>query len=224
LEPPTESLTVATMLNSFDDSRTARVEAGRMQQRSHNDYMEVAAVIADVLGPTRPVETIKPLDLEMLNTRLGARKDGSSRSPIGHNKRLSVAKSIFRYANRMLDSNVKYEEVLRSPEKQLIRKHKAKIGARMFEAHELRSMLKKADPHMTVVIYTGLFCGFGPSDIIGLTPDKIDGDYISSTRNKTGVQRCAYLPAVTRKAIAAIAADISLSSFCSSSFYSLCCH
>src|SRR5450631_2943163 len=43
LKPPTDSLTVATLLNSLDDAASVRLATGRIDQRTYCEYMGVGS-------------------------------------------------------------------------------------------------------------------------------------------------------------------------------------
>jgi integrase len=204
LEPPVEGMVLRDVLNAFNDDKIALKEAHRISERTYNEYISVCEVIADTLGRTRPVEAIAPLDLKRLNHRLGIGKGGKPISPIGHKKYLTFARMVFRFANEILDTNIKYRQALKPPEKRLIRERKAAAGEKMFTAAEIRSLIAKANPHMKAVIYLGINCGFGPLDSISLTANRIRDGFIGYPRPKTGVQRRCPLWPETKAAIEAV--------------------
>jgi hypothetical protein len=50
-------------LTIVDDVKNADVDAGRITQRSYDEYIAIADIISDVLGTTRPAAIIRPIDL-----------------------------------------------------------------------------------------------------------------------------------------------------------------
>jgi hypothetical protein len=209
LEPPTESLSLSDLYVAYDNDRKTMLDTGRIKQRSYDELMAVARVVRDTLGATCPVDKITPLSLKAVSHKLAVNKKGEATSPVSHKRKLTYARMLFRFANEMLDCKVKYKEALKSPEKRLLRERRTAAGAKMFTAEELRSLLLVADARnehaMCAVIYLGLFAGFGPTDCIHLTVDKVRGEFLEFPRPKTGISRKCWLPAVARDAIRASA-------------------
>ncbi len=206
MEPPSDCTTLADVLNAFDDDKRALLDAGKIAERTYNEYMSVCEVIA-TLGKHRPIASITPLDLKKLSHKLGLGKSGKPVSPVTHKRLLTFARMVFHFANEILDCNVKYRKALKPPEKKLLRERRAAAGERMFSAAEIRALLAKAEPHLKAIIYLGINCGFGPTDCIKLPTDKITNDFHNYGRPKTGVTRRCPLWTETQAAIKAIASD-----------------
>lgn len=204
LEPPADSPSLADVLNSFDDAKRRSLEIGEMTQRSYDEYVKVMEQIA-TLGKSRPFTSLTTDDLGRLRALLAKGKKSQPVSPYTHKRLLSYARSIFYHAQEELNLAIKYRQALKAPPKHLLRQRRAAIGERLFSSSELQKLLAKADPYMKAVIYCGINAGLGPADCIGLTRDRIKGEFLDYTRSKTGVQRRCYLWPETRKAIEAIA-------------------
>lgn len=207
LPVPSDYTSLADILNAFDDDKKALLDAGRITERTYNEYMDVCETIA-TLGKYRPIEAITQADLRKLNHKLGLGKRGQPVSPVTHKRLLTFARMVFYFANEILDCNVKYRAALKPPEKRLIRERRIAAGERMFSAPEIRALLERADPHMKAVIYLGINCGFGPKDCVELEPRKIANGFVSFPRPKTGVQRRCPLWTQTQAAIGAISGDV----------------
>ena len=201
--PPSEQVTLADVLNAFDDDKTELLNRGTIKERTYNDYIAVCDTIAKI-GRHRPIETITPQTLKDLNHKLALGKSGKAISPVTHKRLLTTARMVFKFANEILGCNVKYQRALAPPPKAEIRKHRAKVGVKMFEADQLRELLKNADDHMKAIIYLGLNCGFGDEDCIQLTQSRIKNGFIDYARPKTGVARRCPLWKETQKSIEAI--------------------
>lgn len=206
LTPFATSISLANVLNAFDDKKSALRDAGRISERTYMEYMAVADVIA-TLGKNRPIETITPLDLKSISHKLAVGKYGQPVSPVTHKRLLTFARMVFRFANEILDCYVKYREALKSPEKRLFRERRTTTGEKMFSAAEIRALLAEADPSLKVIIYLGINCGFGPNDCITLPANKIVGGFHSYARPKTGVSRRCPLWDETQNAIDRIVGD-----------------
>jgi integrase len=200
-----DGLLLRDVLRAYDDDKKALLETGKIKQRTYDDLLAVADVVADALGKSRPVTEITPLSLRALSHKLAIGKSGQPVSPVSHKRLLTYCRMIFRFANEVLDCNVKYLRALAPPEKRLLRERRTAAGAKMFKSEELQLMLVVSDPAMGAVIYLGLFAGYGPTDCRLLTTDKLKGEFIEFPRPKTGIQRRCWLPQDARDAVMAIA-------------------
>ena len=208
ITPPDDDETIGKLLNLYDDKKSKALLHKKIGQRTYDEYMAVAKVIGRELGETRVARSVRQLDLERVGDALAIGRNGQPISPVTHKRLLTFARMIFRWANRTFDNvNFKYEDALKSPEKKLIREQRAKAGSRMFEATDLRKLIKAADPTMKAVILMGLNCGFGPTDVIELTTDRIKNGFVDYPRPKTAVNRRCPLWQQTLKAIEAIQGD-----------------
>jgi integrase len=203
IEPPLDSPSLASVLNSFDDAKRRSLEIGELSQRSYDEYVSVMEQIAS-LGKSRPFASLTADDLGTLRALLAKGKKGQPLSPVTHKRLLTYARSVFFHAQEELGLVVRYKKPLRSPPKHKIRERRAAAGERMFSAEELRALLAKANPHMSAVVYLGINAGLGPADCIQLTPDRIKGEFLDYIRSKTGVRRRCHLWPETRKAVEAI--------------------
>jgi integrase len=86
--------------------------------------------------------------------------------------------------------------------------HRAKQGAKLFTADEVRRILDAAGTTMKAMLYLGINCGFGNSDCGNLPTSALDLDagWLDYPRPKTGInRRCPLWPETVlalRKALA----------------------
>jgi integrase len=200
-----DGLLLRDVLRAYDDEKKALLDTGKIKKRTYDELLTVADVVAATLGKSRPVEEITPLSLRALSHKLAIGKSGQPVSPVSHKRLLTYTRMIFRFANEVLDCNVKYLRALAPPEKRLLRERRTAAGAKMFKSEELQLMLVIAEPAMEAVIYLGLFAGYGPTDCRLLTTDKLKGEFLEFPRPKTGIQRRCWLPQAARDAVKAIA-------------------
>ena len=121
--------------------------------------------------------------------------------PVTLKRRLTVARMVFVFANEQLDQNLRYKKPLQAPSKLSIRRKERERGKRLYEAAEIRKLVKAADPHLRAMILLGINCGFGPRDCCTMPTDAIDlkGGWHNYPRPKTEVdRRCPLWPETVR--------------------------
>lgn len=205
LAPPSEAKTLSNVVDAFTAEKQQALREGAINDRTFKEYKAVGDTIIATLGKGRPAKSIGKPDLLRLRETLAKGKKGKTVSVVTHKRLLTFARMLFKYANDEFDANIKYAQPLASPKKPQLRKHRAKIGERLFAAEQIRALLAKADPHLKAIIYLGINCGFGPADCINLPADKIVDGFHNYARPKTGVERRCPLWKETQKAIKAIA-------------------
>lgn len=186
--------------NLFLDDCLQRVEAGRLSQRSYDDYKATLALVLLAVDRWTPVNSMKPDDWKRILQKLSA---GRSSSTIANEvTRVKVAMR-WLVANRYIDRDPYYGAEFKKPTKVSIRRSRANQGKRWFEAKEIRSLVAASSPAMKAMILLGINCGFGNGDCSGLQPEWISGEWIDYDRPKTGVKRRAKLWPETIAALAA---------------------
>lgn len=192
----TGELKLKDALNAFLSAKLEQQNAGELAERGYNDYVRVCDIVADSIGKHRTLSDIDHIDLDKVRAALAVGKRGEALAPNTLTVDLQRARSIFAFANEhLLDKPIKYKRPLKSPPARLIRQAANKLGPRMFEAAELRTIIEAARPKMRAVIYLGINCAFGPKDCLALTHDKLDlaGRWVNHPRPKTHTLRRAPL-------------------------------
>ena len=197
----TDGLTVALLCNHFLTSKLRKVEAGEMTVRLFAEYKEVTGLCVNAFGANRLVENLAADDFAALRATM-AEKWG----PVRLGNSITRIKSVFRYGyeSGLMDRPARYGPEFKKPDKSVLRRHRAKMPAKMFEADELRAMihgatgagadgpnLVKPDATLRAMILLGVNCGFGNMDCAGLTFDglNLDSGWIDFPRPKTGIAR-----------------------------------
>jgi integrase len=125
-------------------------------------------------------------------------------------KLIQYVRSIFKfgYDAGHIDRPVRFGPGFNRPSKKTIRLHRAKKGAKLFSAPEIRRMIDAAGPAMKAMLLLGINAGFGNADCgnLPLSALDLDGGWLDYPRPKTGVNRRAALwpetVAALREAIA----------------------
>ncbi len=141
---------------------------------------------------------LKPGDFAKLRDVMAKTLAASSRKT-----EILKTRAIFNFAfkNELIDRPVRFGTEFNPPSKKVLKRERQTFrqanGDRMFEAHELRTMLDAAPAQAKVMILLGINCGFGNNDIATLPLTAIDLDlgWVEHPRPKTGAdRRCPLWP------------------------------
>jgi integrase len=183
-----DQVTLRDLCNAFLNAKLRRQAAGEMTVRSFADYREVTDLLIREFGADRPIGDLGPNDFEALRDTF-AKRWGPTRlgNVIGRTR------SIFKYAigSELIDKQVRFGDEFVKPKKSVFRKHRAKRVEKMFEPAELREMLKHAQPQLRAMIFLGLNCGLGNTDIGSIEKRHVDlkKGTLDFPREKTGIER-----------------------------------
>src|SRR5262249_17464915 len=125
-------------------------------------------------------------------------------------KAVQVVRSVFRFAfdEDLIERPVKLGKTFKKPNRKTMRLERAKNGKRMFEAEQLRKIIKAASQPLKAMILLGTNCGFGNNDVATLPQSALDldGAWVDFPRPKTGVpRRCPLWPETVKAVREAIA-------------------
>jgi len=187
-EPTPEGLTVNDLCDLFLRNRETAVDAGEFAERSFRDYRRVGQMVADHFGD-REVESLRPMDYGELRATIS-----TGRSVISTANLVRIARMIFRFAETedLIDGRIKFGSQFSEPSACAKKKHRAAVrrvdGLRMFEPAEVRTLLYEAGPVWRAMIYLGINCGWGNTDLAQLTIRQV-GPVVDYPRPKTGETR-----------------------------------
>jgi integrase len=201
LTPPADTVTVGNILDAFMDTKQRALGSGEIADRTFKEYESVCDIIAEVIGKRKNVEHITPSDFAKLRTRLATKKNGEPASPVSVKRLLTFARMAFHYANEELGHSIKYKKPLRTPAAKMIREARHAIGQRLFEAEEIRQIVKAATPELRAMILLGINCGFGPGDCANLPISALDLErgWHNFPRPKTAMpRRCPLWPGTVK--------------------------
>lgn len=195
-------LSVDELANRFLAAKKSLVESGELTARSWDDYKKTAARIKATFGATRSVVDLRADDFEALRAALA-----KGRSPSTLGNEIQRCRVIFKYAfdAGLITAPVRYGPTFKRPSRRIMRLERAKAGAKMFEADELRRIIEAADDAMRAMVLLAANCGLGNCDCGKLTLDNVDlqTGWLDFPRPKTGVPRRAKLWPETCKALEA---------------------
>jgi integrase len=192
--PDTDSLTVKHLANSFLGYKKSLVDNGELSPRSWDEYKAATDLLVEQFGKQRLVANLGPDDFAKLRETLAKRW-----GPVRLGNVIQRIRSVLKYAldNDLVDRPVRYGQGFKAPSKKTIRLHKAKQGAKLFTADEIRRLLKVANRPMQAMILLGINCGFGNADcgILPRTAVDLANGKVDYPRPKTGIaRRCTLWP------------------------------
>jgi integrase len=202
----TEGNTVHDLVNRFLNQKAAFLDAGELSPRTWRDYKEACDAIVAAFGKRRLLSDIDTDDFAGLRNKL-AQKWGPHRL----SKTIQFVRCVFKFAfdDGLVAVPVRFGPGFKRPSKKTIRLHRAKAGAKLFTAEEIRRLLAAAVPQIKAMILLGINCGFGNADCALLPRTVIDlnAGLIDYARPKTGIpRRCPLWPETVQALKDALAA------------------
>ncbi len=195
------TLTIKELVNEFLATKEGAVDAGELTHRSYQDYKDACDLLKAHFDRSRLLADIGPDDFAALRRRMTKKGWG----PVTLGNVIQRVRVVFKYAsdNDLIDRPVRYGQAFKRPSRKTIRLDKAKKGAKLFTADEVRKLLNAAGPVMRAMVYLGINCGFGNSDCGNLPASALDLDrgWITYPRPKTGIARRCHLWPETSAAI-----------------------
>jgi integrase len=194
-QPIDEGITVKELCNYFIDNKEQGVGNGDLSPISLNEYRQTCEKILKTFGAGRRIIGLRPLDFEKLRA-------GYTCGPVRLSNEITRIKMVFNYAYKqdLIDRPVKFGD-FKKPSRKTLRLHRAKNGPRMFQASEIRKIIKKANPQLKAMIYLGINCGLGNNDCALLAVKNIKDGWLNYPRPKTGIDRRCPLWKETIRAI-----------------------
>ena len=183
-----DGLTIRDLCNRFLTAKQHLVDTDELARRTFRDYHQSCEHIIKAFGQTRLVVDLATDDFEKLRSSLAV-----TRGPVALGDQIRHVRMVFKYAYDAghIDRPIRFGPTFKIPSKKVLRRTRQANGLRMFEAPELRSLLKTSENPLRAMILLGINCGFGQSDISGLPVSAFDlkNGFIDYPRPKTAVER-----------------------------------
>jgi integrase len=198
-------VTVKDVANALLNAKQALVNTGELSLRTWAEYRNMADELVSHTGKARLVADLDADDFASLRNKL-AKKWGPHRLK----KAIQYIRSIFKhgYDSAMIERPVRFGPGFKRPSMKTLRLHRAKQGAKLFAAEEIRRMLDAASVPMRAIILLAINCGFGNSDVgnLPLPALDLDGGFVDYPRPKIGItRRCALWPETVQAILEALA-------------------
>lgn len=166
VQPPSEGCTVAEMCNTFLTAKEIDKDNGEIREETFADYMRTCRQIVEQFGRDKVVNDMTPDDFRsyrrQINEKVGL---------VGQLNRVNRTRIVFKFAYEegLIDRPVRFGQAFKRPKKKALRKQRheqqRERGLRMFEAADLRTIIKAATLPMRAFILLGVNAGLGASDI-----------------------------------------------------------
>lgn len=187
-----EGLSLGSLVNRFLVAKRLLVESGELSPRTWADYHAALVRLSDMLGKSRPVESITTEDLEAVRAKLA--KGRGAHSLANNVQRI---RTLFKYAweTGLIATPLRTGPAFRKPSARQMRATKHTSQPWTIGADDLRAILEAAGQPLRAMVLLGINCGFGNSDIASLPLSSLDlaGGWVSFPRPKTAIPRKAKL-------------------------------
>lgn len=195
-----EGLTVGGLCNRFLIAKRHLVDTSELSPRSFVDYHATCKLLVEHFGAGRFVDDLAADDFEGLRRALA-----KNRSPVTLGNEIQRVRVVckFAYDSMLVDRPVRYGPTFKRPKKATLRRERQKKGPRMFEAAELRRIVKAASQPMKAMILLGVNAGLGNNDVgtLPLSAVNLETSWLDYPRPKTAIHRRCWLWPETVEAI-----------------------
>jgi integrase len=196
-----ETVTVNNACSQFYAAKQAKCDAGELAPEGLAEYDRVNRLIVGAFGRNRAVADLGPADFAALRAKMaktwGLVKLGNT---------VSKVRTVFKWAaeNDVIERPVVFGSDFVKPSKEMMRKHRASGGEKLFWKEEILQLMAEARPQLRAMLWLGINAAFGNTDCVRLTWDAVDlaNGRIKFARPKTGVARCCPLWPETASAMA----------------------
>ena len=190
---------VKQMCNQYLTYQLHRAESGEISIRWFESCRTVVEDFARFMEPGRLLSNLRPDDFFQYRQKLHRRGLASHKGLGVHAliRAVTVVRGMLKYAyeSDLIDRPIKYGKGLERPSAALKRKSRKASeqvnGKRLFEADQIRAMLKAAGISLRAMVLLGINGGFGNTDCARLPITAVDWEraLIEFDREKTGVER-----------------------------------
>lgn len=203
--PPVDTgdgLTLRHLCNVFLTSKRNKLDSGELSGHTFTGYHKSCERMLDYFGKDRRVDDLRPDDFE------GFRKSlAGMLGVVALKNEINRCRIVLKYAfdQRLIDRPVAYGQSFDKPSARMIRKARNEAGPKLFEADELRRILKEAeaDPVLRAMTLLAINGGLGNTDVANLPRTAIDFEsgWLNYPRPKTEIHRRIPLWPETIKAL-----------------------
>lgn len=200
--PVSPSVTVVSVKDGYLAAKERELRAGLLKSRSYMSLMEILPPFVATMPES--VTELSPQHFADYRFKLA-----SKYSAYALDRHVTNIRAMFNWAvrNGVLNSLPKWGDSFDKPSQTQKRRHRhaiaAKNGKRMFTRSEVRQLLEMATPVMKAMVYLGINCGMGNTDIAELPRSAVDlsSGTLDYPRPKTSQERRAILWPETVEAV-----------------------
>ena len=193
-------ITLEDLCVEFLASKKSLLDAGEIGPRQYRDYVDTFNRMKKVIDPNLSVAELTVRHFMTLRTSTTA-----TRGPTATGNEIQRCRTLFKFAYEcgFIDSPIRFGPDFRKPPRRLVRRAKREKGLQMFEANEIKRLILRANPAVAAMIYLGINCGFGNTDVGRLPMHALDltRGWVTFPRPKTEIDRRCPLWGETVEAI-----------------------
>ncbi len=183
-----DGLTVRELVNRFLTAKQHLVETQELMPRTFRDDHTTCELIIDHFGKSRVLTDVLTEDFEKLRVKFA-----KARGLVALGNLVRMTRIVFKYAfdADLIERPLKFGPGFKLPSRKALRVAKNLRPRRMFEAVELQQIVNAADQPLKAMIWLGIICGFGQTDIARLPRAalNLESGWLNFPRPKTAVER-----------------------------------
>lgn len=183
-----EGCTIEQLCNEFMDSKAAAVEQGDLSPRTLVDYHQTVKLLANHFGNLRMVADLRPSDFREFRSVLAKKLNTNSLKSVVNKIRM-----IFNYGHeaKLYSEAIDFGGEFKRPSAKAQRRERNRRGPKLFHREEILRLFETPNLTLRAMIYLGINCGFGNSDVANLPLSAVDLEdgWIDYPRTKTEIQR-----------------------------------
>jgi integrase len=189
-----DEVTIKVLANSFLNQKQSLLDSGELSPRTWREYKDTCDMLVMKFGKKRLVTDLGPDDFVRLREWMASQWGIYRLSNV-----IQYTRSIFKHAYdaELVDRPIRFGPGFKRPSQKTIRLERARRGAKLFTAEEVRQLLDAASGQLKAMILLGINAGFGNSDCGTLPRSALDlaAGFITYPRPKTGMpRRCPLWP------------------------------
>lgn len=192
------TMTVGDLTNLWLGQKQTSLNNGDLAPVSFRDYRDVGVILISWFGRHTPVRSLTPSDFMELRNEVSAKY-----APSRMNKIISSIRMLFKWGLEMehLKEPARMGPEFKGPSRKLIREARQKKPKKLFSSEELKKIIESSAPQMRAMVYLGINCGIGNTDLSRLREEHIEDGLMCLPRAKTAVERSVPLWPETIQAI-----------------------
>src|SRR5262245_43486798 len=168
-----DELTVFHLCTKFLGSRKALRDNDELSERTFDEYVALSKRLIRAFGKGRLVTDLRPDDFAGLRVTMA-----KTWGPVRLKVEIVRTRTPFNWAykNGLLTKPIVFGEGFRVSTRKTLRQHTAAQGPKMFEAAEIRTLLKHAGQPLKAMLYLGINTAMGNNDVATLPFSALDLD------------------------------------------------
>ena len=192
--------TVGEITNLWLGQKQDNMNSGNLSPEAFRDYKHAGVFVIQGFGRHTPCSGLTPADFTRLR-QIWITKYAPSRL----NKLITCTRMLFTWGFKAeyLKQPVRFGPDFKGASKRLMREVKQQGEKKLFTAAEIKTLIEHAPPQLKAMIYLGINCGLGNTDISRIRPENLSGGTLVLPRAKTGIERRIPLWKETQEAIEA---------------------